>query len=289
MKETELKALVSLLEDDDNDIVDQIERKIISIGSPIIPFLEEQWERSFNPILQKRLEDLIHSMQYDVLRDKLVAWRESGAEDLLEGLYLVATYQYPDLELEKLRQDLEQLYYDAWVEFQPEAFHYDQVRIMNSVMFGKLKFSGNTKNFHSPSNSMIHIVMESRKGNPISLSVIYMLIARKLGMPIYGINLPNLFILTYKTEETQFYINPFNRGLIFSREDIQNYVSELQLMPRNSFFEPCSNLEIIQRMLRNLYVSFEKLGEHYKSEEVKLLLKSISDGNPDYMNDFNTF
>lgn len=283
MKETELKALVSLLEDDDNEIVDQIEQKIISIGSPIIPFLEEEWERSFNPIVQKRLEDLIHNMQYDVLRDRLVAWRDGGAEDLLEGLYLVATYQYPDLELEKLRQDLEQLYYSAWVEFQPEAFHYDQVRIMNSVMFGKFKFSGNTKNFHSPSNSMIHVVMESRKGNPITLSVIYMLIARKLGMPVYGINLPNLFILTYKTEETQFYINPFNRGLIFSREDIQNYVSELQLMPRNSFFEPCTNLEIVQRMLRNLYVSFEKLGEHLKSEELKLLLKSVSDGNPDYL------
>lgn len=285
MKEAELKALVSLLDDDDFNIVDEIERKIISIGSPIIPYLEQEWENNFNPTVQKKLEDLIHNLQYEALKGELIRWREEGAEDLLEGLYLVATYQYPDLELLKLRQDLEQMYYEAWTQFQPDAYHYDQVRVLNSVMFGKLRFSGNTKNFHSPSNSMIHVVMDSKKGNPITLSVIYMLLAQKLGMPIYGVNLPNLFILTYKSEETQFYINPFNRGLIFSREDIQNYVAELQLHPRNSFFEPCSNLEIVQRTLRNLHVAFEKLGEHYKAEEVKVLLKSISEGNPDYMTD----
>jgi len=86
-------------------------------------------------------------------------------------------------------------------------------------------------------------------------------------------------VLTYKHErQTQFYINAFNRGLIFSRQDIENYVNELHLTPQDSFFEPCNNLEIIRRVLRNLIMSFDKMGEHAKAEEVKNLLLIIADG-----------
>jgi hypothetical protein len=66
--------------------------------------------------------------------------------------------------------------------------------------------------------------------------------------------------------------------LIFSRQDIENYINELHLVPQTSFFEPCSNLEIIRRALRNLVMSFEKMGEHAKADEVKMLLIEISEG-----------
>ena len=102
-----------------------------------------------------------------------------------------------------------------------------------------------------------------------------MLIAQKLGLPVFGVNLPNLFICTYKTDDQQFYINAFNKGLIFSRSDIENYVQQLHLNPMDIFFEPCSNGDIVRRILRNLIVSFEKMGEHHKSDEVKQLLQSI--------------
>ncbi len=64
---------------------------------------------------------------------------------------------------------------------------------------------------------MINQVLESKKGNPISLAAVYMLIAQKLKLPIFGVNLPNLFVLIYKSEELNFYINVFNRGVIFSK------------------------------------------------------------------------
>jgi regulator of sirC expression with transglutaminase-like and TPR domain len=105
-----------------------------------------------------------------------------------------------------------------------------------------------------------------------------MLVAQKLKLPVSGVNLPNLFILTYKDDKHQFYINAFNRGLIFSKQDIENYINELHLVPQTSFYEPCNNLEIVRRALRNLVMSFEKIGEHAKAEEVKLLLIEISDG-----------
>jgi len=278
MTENELKALVSLLDDDDKQITAHVEEKILSLGKAAIPFLEKEWESNLSPAVQSRIEDLIHTLQYDLLKERLKNWYESEDQDLLTGMWIIATYQYPEIELEKLKQELEQIYYEAWLEFKPDLYAFDQIKVMNSVIFNKLKFGANTKNFHSPGNSMINVVLETRKGNPITLCVIYMLVAQKLKLPVSGVNLPNLFILTYKDNNHQFYINTFNRGLIFSKQDIENYINELHLVPQTSFFEPCSNLEIIRRALRNLIMSFEKMGEHAKAEEVKILLIEISDG-----------
>ncbi|MDJ1499134.1 transglutaminase-like domain-containing protein [Xanthocytophaga agilis] len=277
MNTNEIKALVSLLDDDDKEVQLHVEQRIISLGGPVIPFLEAEWETNFNPIVQKKIEELIHTLQFDALKQRLREWKDSETQDLLEGMWLVATYQYPDLSLERLKKDLEQIYYDAWLEFKADVHAYDQVKILNSVMFSKLKFAANTKNFHSPANCMINIVLDSKRGNPISLCVIYMLIAHKLKLPIYGVNLPNLFILTFKTAETQFYINVFNKGIVFSRSDIDSYIKQLNLPPSDIFYEPCSNVDIIKRVLRNLSLAFEKTGDSDKMEEVRLLLDVVTE------------
>ena len=279
MSEGELKALVSLLDDDDEQVVSHVVDKIRSLGKEVIPFLENEWETNFNPQVQQKIENLIHDLQYELLKSKIREWYASETQDLLTGLWLIATYQYPDLELENIKQDLEQIYYEAWLEFKPDLHPYDQIKVLNGVMFAKLKYSANTKNFHSPSNSMINAVLETRKGNPITLCVIYMMVAQKLKLPVYGVNLPNLFVLLYDDGPNSFYINVFNKGLIFSRNDIENYIHELRLAPQSSFFEACSNLEIVRRVFRNLIMSFDKLGEHKKAEEVKELLLIIADGN----------
>lgn len=281
LDDNNLKALVSLLSDDDKDVLSMIESQIIALGDTIIPYLEKEWESTFSPSVQKRIEDLIHALQLSNLKKRLIVWKDEGAQNILEGMWIISTYQYPDLEFAKLNAQVEQLYFDVWVEMKPEneAQIFEKIKALNFAFFNKLKFSANTKNFHAVGNSMINIVLENKKGNPITLCVLYMLIAQRLKMPIYGVNLPNLFILTYKSEDTQFYINAFNKGLIFSKADIDNYISHLNLTKNDIFYEPCSNLEIIKRVLRNIIISFEKTGETEKVDEIKELLASISDEN----------
>ncbi|WP_236017516.1 transglutaminase-like domain-containing protein [Roseivirga sp. E12] len=274
----ELKAMVSLLDDDDFEIVQHIEDKIKEMGTYIIPYLEFEWENSFNPVVQKRIEDLVHNLQFELLKEKLYAWRINGGKDLLEGVWLVNTYQYPDLEYEQLSKELEQLYYEAWLEFKADIHPVDQIKILNSVLFGKLHFGANTKNFHSPGNSMLSVVLQTKKGNPISLCIVYMLVAQKLKMPVFGVNLPNLFVMTYKQDEVQFYINAFNRGLVFSKKEVDEYIANLKLSPNDRFYEPCSHVDIVARMLRNLINSHEKLGHTERVEEIRLLLNIVEKG-----------
>jgi regulator of sirC expression with transglutaminase-like and TPR domain len=277
LSEKELHALVSLLDDTDREVKIHVKDKIISLGKDVIPFLEDRWENSFNPELQKEIEELVHELQFSLLKEKLVLWRDSEEQDLLTGLWLVNTYQYPELEFDKLNADMHQIYFEVWTAFNNELPPYDKVRIINNILFGILRFSANTKNFHSPGNSMLSNVIETRKGNPISLCSIYLLVATKLGLPVHGVNLPNLFVLTYQSEDVPFYINAFNKGLIFTKQDITNYLEHLKIQPQKEFFEPCKNIEIIKRTLRNLYVAFEKIGDLEKVDEIRQLLGIVED------------
>ncbi|GAB3646780.1 transglutaminase-like domain-containing protein [Echinicola sediminis] len=275
LSEKELHALVSLLDDTDHEVKEHVKDKIISLGNDVIPFLEKKWESSFNPEIQKEIEELVHELQFSLLKKRLEDWRDSQEQDLLKGLWIINTYQYPDLEFETLNAAMHQIYFEVWTSFKTEVSPYDQIRLVNNVLFNQLRFSANTKNFHSPANSMMSNVIDTRRGNPISLCAIYYLVARKLGLPVYGVNLPNLFVLTFKSEETTFYINAFNKGLIFSRQDINNYLEHLKIEPKGEFFEPCDHMDVVKRTFRNLMVSFDKLGELDKVEEVRLLLQIL--------------
>jgi len=272
---SQLDALISLLDDSDWEVKQHVRGKLVELGAAVIPVLEQKWEESFNPVLQKELEDLVHDLQFGLVKQRLKDWKNSENQDLLEGLWILNTYQYPDLELETLQAAIHQLYVEVWTFFAPDLQPLDQVKILNHVFFKQLQFSGNTKNFHSPSNSMLSMVLESKKGNPISLCSIYLLVAKKLGLPIHGVNLPNLFVLIYAQEGAGFYINAFNKGLIFSKEDIKNYLEHLKIDPQPAFFEPCSHLAIVLRFLKNLYTAFEKLGETDKVDEVQELLEIL--------------
>ncbi|RAI85967.1 transglutaminase-like domain-containing protein [Algoriphagus yeomjeoni] len=273
----ELNALVSLLDDSDREVRMHVRDRIISLGNDIIPFLEKKWENSFNPDIQKEIEELVHDLQFSLLKTRLIDWRDTDDRDLLTGLWIINTYQYPDLEYSKLNAEMHQIYFDVWTAFKNDLTPYEQVRAINNVLFNTLRFSANTKNFHSPANSMLSSVLDSKRGNPLTLCSIYLLVAKKLGLPIYGVNLPNLFVLTYKSSDVTFYINAFNKGLIFSRKDIFNYLEQLKIEPKDDYFEPCAHLQIMLRMFRNLENSFEKLGEADKVQEIKELIALLND------------
>lgn len=273
MSESEINALVYLLDDEDSEVASLVEEKLRSLGGKVIPFLEDRWDNtSFSLVTQKKIEDIIHELQYSIFFDRMITWRNQGGLTILEGMWIIATYQYPELTLEKLQQEIDQLYYDVWMEMRDDMHPMDKIRTLNAVFFGKHKFGANTKQFHAITNSMLNVVLESKKGNPISLCAIYMLIAQKLGLPIYGVNLPNLFILTYQQEKTQFYINVFNKGLVFSKVDIDNYIAQLNIPMNEIFYKPCDNFDIIRRVLRNIIVAFEKIGDQANVKEIQRVL-----------------
>jgi regulator of sirC expression with transglutaminase-like and TPR domain len=152
------------------------------------------------------------------------------------------------------------------------------------VFYNVYGFRGNTKNHNDPQNSYLNQVMESKRGNQISLAILYATLAQKLDIPVYGVNLPQHFILGYIDESKRdehefgvlFYINAFNKGAIFGKHDVDRFLRQLSLDPLPGFYAPCSNVEIIRRILRNLITAYENLGMHEKVAELEELQSIIS-------------
>jgi regulator of sirC expression with transglutaminase-like and TPR domain len=285
----EVIALITLLDDPDEVIYSQVKERFVTLGPPAIPHLETAWENSFDAIMQKRIETIIHTIQFEAIQNALKAWAADEQDDLLKGALILARYQYPDLDEAKLRKQLHQIKQDVWLELHEDLTALEKVKIINHILFEVHQFSGNISNYHAPQNSFINNVLESKKGNPLMLSVIYMLICRELSIPVYGINLPQHFVLAYLNDFANlmdvnnktlsnnilFYINPFSKGLIFNQKDIDQFLKQLNLEPEAKYYLPCSNVDVLQRCINNLIFSYEKLGYPDKVAELKQLEKQL--------------
>ena len=285
MNEKEIEALIKLLDDPDPNIFEHIENKLLSYGNEVIIYLENAWEKSFDAILQERLENLVHKIQYQNVKEDLALWYQSGGFDLLRGFLIINRYQYPDLNEQKIINQLEAIKRDIWLQMMHEASPVEKVKLINHILYNVYGFSGNTTNHQDPKNSFLSEVLESKKGNQISLAIIYSIIAQKLDIPIFGVNLPQHFILAYiddleKTADDNgilFYINVFNKGYIFGKRDIDQFLRQLKINPEKFFYEPCSNTDILKRVIRNLMSSYEKAGAIEKVKELQQLLKVLED------------
>ena len=272
MSNTELQALISLLDDPDAKIFDEIKNKLISYGDEVIPHLESAWENSFDHLLQNRIENIIHHLQFDSINKELLNWKNSE-RDLIDGAIIIAKYQYPDLEEEKIREYIKQITQDVWLELNDNLTALEKVKVLNRMIFDVHGFYGNTKNINSPKNSYINNVVETKKGNPITLGIIYIAICNKLNIPMYGVDVPAHFILAYAEEPDSvlFYLNVFNKGAVFSNHDIDKFLEQLKIEPKEDYYKPCSSLTIIRRLIQHLVYTYDNLGYLEKKEELTAL------------------
>lgn len=275
MNEKELRALITLLDDEDDVVYSEVSNRLLAMGERAIPHLEQAWEAGASPLMQQRIENLIHQVQLKSLQEDLYFWLEHEQDNLLKGLWLLARYAFPELSFEAIEQQFAQLYYDAWFRFQEGLHPLDQIQLLNRVFFKEWKFQGNTKDFHAPANSLINLVLERRKGNPLTLCVLYMSVAQRLNLPVYGVNMPVVFVLIYRAARTDYYINVFNQGSVFTRSDIEDYLHQLNVAPQTTFFEPCAHIDIVARAFRNLVYAYRENNELDKAVEVHQLLQLI--------------
>ena len=280
----EVNALIRLLDEPDELMFGQIREKLISFGTDVIPSLEEAWENAFDPALQSRVEDIIGKIQYETLYFQLNHWATFLSHDLLKGFYLVSTYQYPDLKEDSIRNQVDEIIRSAWLEINTDLTALENVKVLNHILFEYQKFSGNRTNLHAPQNSFVNTLLETKKGSPLSLGILYIILAQRLHIPVYGVNLPQHFVLAYTREITEekmkeenvlFYINPFSKGSVFSRFELEMFIRQLKIEAKPYFFLPCSHNDMIRRLINNLAFSYRKLGHTEKVKDLEGLLPAL--------------
>ncbi len=285
--ENEIHALIKLIDDPDEGIYTQIRDRIVSLGSPVVPVLERAWETDdLGDLFRNRIEDILHTIHLDVTYQRLKVWREAGGDDLLEGALIVSRYRYPELDEHRVKSKLAALRQDIWLELNDNLTAFEKVRVFNHIFFQTHGFRGNKRNYHAPQNSYINEVLDSKKGNPLSLAIIYQVLAEELDLPLRGVNLPNHFVLAW-TDTTGvspgllghkgvlFYVNAFSQGDILGKNEIHEFLKKLNLPAQDSFFEPCGNIDMLRRLLNNLLNSYQKQQDPDRAEDMRRLLEAL--------------
>lgn len=280
-----INGLIQLLDDPDEEIFAHISDQFEIIGIEAIPSLEVYWEESSNPLAVERAQKLITKINTKELKFQLKNWIDLGGKNLLKGAITIAKCQYSELNEEKITATINQIKQDIWIELNDNLTALEKIAVVNKVLFDIHGFTGNREDYYAPKNSFINKALNSKTGTPLSIGIIYAVICQGLDIPVYGVNLPHHFVLAYQDEqlfpimdETQaepgilFYINPFNNGSIFGKPEITDFLIQNNIESEKKHFIPCSNIQIIKRMINNLIVAFDKEGKTEKAEQYKSLL-----------------
>ncbi|MCD6091461.1 MAG: transglutaminase family protein [Bacteroidales bacterium] len=282
-KSKELKALVRLLDDPDLAVINQIEDRILSFGEAAIDLLESTNSIGIEKEVSNRIDELIRKIRFNSVYSQLVEWKQNDQASLFEMALSISAMHYPKMDIKALRELMDKITRDVWLEMNEELTPLEKVEIFNHIFFEIYSFYGNKGNLSSPQNSLINDVLESKKGNSLSMSILYLEIARRLNMPIYGIDLPQNFVLAYVNDESVlsakhrvlFYINPFNKGIIFTKKDIDAFLKQINEPPRNAYYEVCDNVSVVKRLLSELVESFSAVGQDDNAETFQRLSKAI--------------
>lgn len=282
----ELLALISLLDEPDTENYNNIRKNIFSIGESALPLLETTLENSFDITIQKKIQNIIQEIQFEDICKKLNNWVNSSSHDLLDAFLLISKLQYPEIDDNIIRGQIVKIQKNIWLELNEEFTALERIKIINHILFEAYKFHGNI-NKNSYQNFFINNVLETKECSSISIGILYLILAKNLGVPVFGINLPEQFILAYKEKSSEnritkdlnsnvlFYINPINKGVIFKKEQIKFFLKQLNIKSEKSYYHPCHNLIIIQRLLSELTIACENSKFSDKVFQFTELLKIV--------------
>jgi regulator of sirC expression with transglutaminase-like and TPR domain len=283
----EIAALLHLIDDPDDFVYSTVSEKIISFGKAIIPNLESLWENTSNEEIQERIELLIHKLHFRDLTANFTQWA-AGDSDLLQGALLVAKYHYPELQENTVKQEIEKLRRNIWLELNNYLTPLEQVNIITSILYNYYKQKGVEFAYNNPDDYLINKALESKKGNAVSNGIIYVVLCELLDVPVKAINIPRQFIMAYfdpqhdllnpvghASEKINFYVDPLN-GQMYSHKDVENYFKRIVVAPTASYFRPMSNKKIIQFLLEELSKCFDNDRNRYKMDELLSLVNLLN-------------
>lgn len=258
--EREKAALISLLGDEDVAIYQVVRSKILSFGHGAIEWLKPH-VLSSDPVLRRRAQEMITHMERQTADDRFLAFclNEGNDLNLEHGAWMLAQTQYPDISVEGY-QALFDSYSGELLERVDLRGNAEQVLAsFNEYIFDLLRFKGNEQNYYDPENSYLNRVVDRRTGNPINLCLVYLLLARRLRLPVTGIGLPGHFICRYQTPSEEYYIDVFNRGKLWTKANCIQYLLFRNYNVQDDYLAPVSSRRMLMRICGNLHQIYHHL------------------------------
>ncbi len=257
------KALMKLLDDEDPQVFAAVEKELLHGGDETARMLELEMD-SADAGTRRRIENLVSRIHLDKLQreyDRLLDF-VSGSDFTLErALFLLAKPLYPHVDFAEIESALNDLANELRGRIAGAEDPYEIVQRVNDFFLNEMGFAGNSRDYYNPDNSILHRVLETRRGIPISLGIVYLLVGRRINLPIFGVGAPAHFLVKFVLEGKEFYVDVFNGGRVMSRKDAENSINDMGFTFESRFLKASSDLEIIARSCRNLARAFSAIDE----------------------------
>jgi regulator of sirC expression with transglutaminase-like and TPR domain len=271
----EIESLIFLLEDPDPFVQEQVQLRFMELGDRAVPLLDQIRVQTKDKEEKKRAKEVLHKLTFSTLKGDF-------AELLLEGIGNRAQLERAVITLARfghptLRESEYVKILDHFADMIRPSLRYkrserEKMRILMKFIFEDLNFRGDNKDYHNPANGFIDQVIERRKGLPISLSLVAMFIARRLQLPVFGVNMPIHFMLAFVGEKEEQLIDPYDQGAEVSYDQCYFFLKKNNVTPKPEHFKMASDIDILARCIRNLMHSYERNEEHDRVQELKSLL-----------------
>lgn len=276
----EITALFHLMDDPDEDVYSSVSNRILSFGKDIIPSLESLWENTPASLAQERIESLIHRLQYDELVKEFECWSKHDDGELLEGALLLARFVSPDMNVDDYKNEIEKIRRNIWLELNSYLTALEQVNVVNKVLFQHIRLQGEEVSYSNKEPFLLDKLIDLKKGNAISLGILYQYLCKMLDIPVQVIHLPRQFILAYFddtlldlhtgepiSQEILFFIEPTS-GQVYTKKDVDNYLNKINISPSNHHFKAMPSKKIISMMIDELAKCYDQSNEQQKKNDL---------------------
>lgn len=258
--EAEKSALHNLLADEDQAVHEAVRARILSYGQGAVKWVRP-WTLSPDALLRRRsLEIVQHLSRQENDNDFIAFCLNHGEElDLERGAFLLARTQFPDVNIEAYSALLDSYATDLRLAMPSDPTAEAAIATVNHFLFSQLGYAGNEQKYYDPLNSYLNCVMDRRSGNPLSLSTIYLLVGRRLHLPLVGIGMPGHFLCRYQSSTEEHFIDPFNRGKLLSKADCVKYLRHTHDGFKESYLAPVNPRRMLLRMCSNLHQIYTQM------------------------------
>ncbi len=269
--------MVSLLADEDPAVYRPVRERILSCGPPAAEWLRPHM-MSNDPALRRRAQQIVLHFDRQAADDHFLAFclRHGEEFDLEQGAWLFAQTQYPLINVEAYEALLDDYANELAGRFDPEADPHEILGAVNEYLFGELGFAGDDESYYDPQNSYLNRVMDRRKGNPINLALFYVLVTRRLRLPVAGIGLPGHFICRYQSAASEVFIDPFNCGKLLTKADCIRDLASANCSQREEHLAPVTSRRFLLRICNNLHQVYQRLERATETTRLQRYLVALA-------------
>ncbi|MAT38545.1 MAG: hypothetical protein CL946_02950 [Ectothiorhodospiraceae bacterium] len=273
----EIDALFRLIDDPQPVVQNAVLDRLYEYGEDAIPVLYDFVETNEGEN-RERVNDFVRQTRIRLATARMaeVFEKPDSLVDLEYGVSIISKFGHPEVDTDVLSTRLDEMANDISVLAGSRSTPFERFMRMRSYLFSELGYVGNREDYYNPDNSYLNKVLDYRKGIPISLSVLMMLLGKRLQVPLQGIGMPMHFLLQYDDGTRMFYIDPFTSGMIITSEQCETMLASSGIKLTPDMLSPVSNRDILERMWRNLYLAYQQKEDEANAALVADLLKFVS-------------